>query len=494
MAQSIEALTDFLDADDLLDLDDDTDSDSDSSTTFTPAVYSRRVLLRNNQQVSEERIVAFNKTLEVEREFLEQAQAEILKDFFESKDKRSESDRRMTSSTQEATQDQSFENEHLILLSGIQQDVQQKVDRVAQGAGFTTHKATSSTIDRIPKFADTLLADVFDVCKFPNEAEMMMLTVACGLPGVLAAGQWCKSGDVTAMGNLANRLTINASEWDGGTAWTGAVMDSMAADCNVPFSAKWAILAKACSVLRGSRGKDEAPLDFFLGLVVPLMGIVAPEHYQAMMGWQVTAPSDSDQDKTPRVVRLFTPDFSTFDNRYISTTLSVDDLVQYCMSSGYLNDTNARASVGNAHGALTMAVHPTVTAVTAATAAPLHTHPANLNITAANNATIADPLSPDSLSLATQLGMAINSTLPPAPAAPPALTTAATAATNALNYSYGTFFDPTSKFDYTFNPTEETAGLGDDGFYPAFDPTASMSVDDALNLDWSQFVNDDGSA
>jgi len=62
-----------------------------------------------------------------------------------------------------------------------------------------------------------------------------------------------------------------------------------------PFSAKWAILAKAYSVLRGSREKDEAPLDFFLGLVVPLMGIVSPENYPAMMGWQIAAPSDSDQ-------------------------------------------------------------------------------------------------------------------------------------------------------------------------------------------------------
>ncbi|KAK1045920.1 hypothetical protein LTR33_015136, partial [Friedmanniomyces endolithicus] len=74
------------------------------------------------------------------------------------------------------------------------------------------------------------------------------------------------------------------------------------------------------------------------------MGIVSPENYPAMMGWQIAAPSDSDQDKTPTVVHFFTPNFGTIENKYISTTLGVDDLVQYCMRSGYLNDSNTEAS------------------------------------------------------------------------------------------------------------------------------------------------------
>ncbi|KAK5732035.1 hypothetical protein LTR17_010871 [Elasticomyces elasticus] len=111
-----------------------------------------------------------------------------------------------------------------------------------------------------------------------------------------------------------------------------------------PFSAKWAILAKAYIILRGSREKEDAPLDHFLALAVPLMGIVPPRHYQSMMGWQLIAGSNGDQ------------------------------------------------------------------------------------------------------------------------------------------------------FNISFNPLEETVGLADGGIYDAFDPSASMSVDDMLNLDWSQFVNDDSTA
>lgn len=62
-----------------------------------------------------------------------------------------------------------------------------------------------------------------------------------------------------------------------------------------PFTAKWAILAKSYSVLRGSREKDEAPLDIFLQIAVPIIGIVPPELYQQMMGWQVLPPGDGDQ-------------------------------------------------------------------------------------------------------------------------------------------------------------------------------------------------------
>ncbi|KAK3635458.1 hypothetical protein LTR56_014742 [Elasticomyces elasticus] len=270
-----------------------------------------------------------------------------------------------------------------------------------------------------------------------------------------------------------------------------------------PFSAKWAILAKAYSILRGCREKEDAPLDHFLALAVPLMGIVPPEHYQSMMGWQLIAASDGDQDKAPKVVRFFQPDFTSFDTKYTLTTLSVDDLVEYCMGSGYLNDASTRASVGDAQGSLTMAVQPATTA-TATTAVP-----ANLNITVANNNDNDNgPMSPFSASLAHQLGLALGPGYPAPPPAPTALAApvapvapaaqvmAATINTSEdkSGYPYNGMFDPTAQFNITFNPLEETVGLADGGIYDAFDPSASMSVDDMLNLDWSQFVNDDSTA
>lgn len=62
-----------------------------------------------------------------------------------------------------------------------------------------------------------------------------------------------------------------------------------------PFSAKWAIIAKAYSVLRGSREKEDAPLDEYLNIAVPVIGVVPPDQYPQMMGWQVIAPTTGDQ-------------------------------------------------------------------------------------------------------------------------------------------------------------------------------------------------------
>ncbi|KAK3113087.1 hypothetical protein LTR53_009961 [Teratosphaeriaceae sp. CCFEE 6253] len=81
--------------------------------------------------------------------------------------------------------------------------------------------------------------------------------------------------------------------------------------------------------------------------------------------------------------------------------------------------------------------------------------------------------------------------------APPAtnvLTAATVAITNASSYPYTNLFDPTSQFNVSFNPNAAAPGLEDGGLYDAFDPAANMSVDDMLALDWTQFVNDDGTA
>lgn len=58
-----------------------------------------------------------------------------------------------------------------------------------------------------------------------------------------------------------------------------------------PFDAKWVMLAKAYSILRGSREKEEVPLDTFFALCAPIIGVVSPEQYQQVMGWQL-APAD----------------------------------------------------------------------------------------------------------------------------------------------------------------------------------------------------------
>lgn len=47
------------------------------------------------------------------------------------------------------------------------------------------------------------------------------------------------------------------------------------------------MLAKAYSILRGCREKDEVPLDDFFNICAPRIGVVPPQHYVQMMGWQL---------------------------------------------------------------------------------------------------------------------------------------------------------------------------------------------------------------
>jgi len=56
-----------------------------------------------------------------------------------------------------------------------------------------------------------------------------------------------------------------------------------------------AILAKAYSILRGNREKEDAPLDEYFHIAAPMIGVISPEEYPNMMGWQLTASSNGDQ-------------------------------------------------------------------------------------------------------------------------------------------------------------------------------------------------------
>jgi hypothetical protein len=96
-----------------------------------------------------------------------------------------------------------------------------------------------------------------------------------------------------------------------------------------PFHAKWAIVAKAYSVIRDQVGKAQAPLDQFLQLVCPVVGILAPEEYLGNMGWNMLDGHNKE------VVRTTAPNFLSFDAALLTTTMSADDLVRLCQKVGY---------------------------------------------------------------------------------------------------------------------------------------------------------------
>lgn len=54
------------------------------------------------------------------------------------------------------------------------------------------------------------------------------------------------------------------------------------------------ILAKAYSILRANRSKDEVPLDIFLRLCAPKLHVIAPGEYALVMGWSIKALQSGD--------------------------------------------------------------------------------------------------------------------------------------------------------------------------------------------------------
>lgn len=62
-----------------------------------------------------------------------------------------------------------------------------------------------------------------------------------------------------------------------------------------PFEAKWSILAKSYSILRGNRDKKEVSLDLFLELAAPWVGVIPADIYLNIMGWELGEPNEQDQ-------------------------------------------------------------------------------------------------------------------------------------------------------------------------------------------------------
>jgi Mating-type protein MAT alpha 1 HMG-box len=91
--------------------------------------------------------------------------------------------------------------------------------------------------------------------------------------------------------------------------------------------AKWAIVAKAYSNIRDRVGKEKAPLDAFLAISCPAMGILPPETYFEKMGWSISGAGCEP-------TRLFEAEAASFD---LTTYFSVEDLVIYCENLGYAN-------------------------------------------------------------------------------------------------------------------------------------------------------------
>ena len=94
-----------------------------------------------------------------------------------------------------------------------------------------------------------------------------------------------------------------------------------------PFKAKWSVLAKAYSILRDGNGKHNTPLDKFLAINGPLVGIIGPQDYLQKLGWHISVSDDG------HAVLLRTP--TDFNAQAIIQTASVNEILRHSHAEGF---------------------------------------------------------------------------------------------------------------------------------------------------------------
>ncbi|KIN07692.1 hypothetical protein OIDMADRAFT_151434 [Oidiodendron maius Zn] len=98
------------------------------------------------------------------------------------------------------------------------------------------------------------------------------------------------------------------------------------------FKPKWVIIAKAYSIIRGDIGTINAPLDEFLDLICPAIGIINVDQYLEKMKWE--AITDADGSITLRQTSV--PDYSSFEEHLVFTDMSEWDLIAIAIANGYI--------------------------------------------------------------------------------------------------------------------------------------------------------------
>ncbi len=116
---------------------------------------------------------------------------------------------------------------------------------------------------------------------------------------------------------------------------------------NDPFKAKWSILAKSYSLIRDSQGKANAPLEKFLAINGPLIGIIEPARYLEALSWEVAVDEDGQT-----VMRRYE---NSIDEQLFITNVSVNDVIRNSFCHGYYTGDISKILLAKNEAAMTMA-------------------------------------------------------------------------------------------------------------------------------------------
>ncbi|KAF2477308.1 uncharacterized protein BDR25DRAFT_339254 [Lindgomyces ingoldianus] len=101
-----------------------------------------------------------------------------------------------------------------------------------------------------------------------------------------------------------------------------------------PNKPLWTLMTKTWSIIRDQIGKKKAPLDLYFRIMCPYLGIPQPETYLEHMGWKLAA----DAEGAPCLSREYIPVPEILEAGVEATTLSVEDIINYCQSMGYAQE------------------------------------------------------------------------------------------------------------------------------------------------------------
>lgn len=115
-----------------------------------------------------------------------------------------------------------------------------------------------------------------------------------------------------------------------------------------PFKAKWAIVAKAYSTIRDLVGKNNAPLDAFLTIVTPVIGIIGIDDYLEKMNWEVAI----GEEEIVSLKQKSQPQLDSFPSNILHTDMTERDIIQLCCTRNYISAADAATLLpaGSAQG------------------------------------------------------------------------------------------------------------------------------------------------
>ena len=123
-----------------------------------------------------------------------------------------------------------------------------------------------------------------------------------------------------------------------------------------PFKGKWTILAKAYSIIRDEQGRPSSPLDKFLQITCPYIGLIAPNEYLDSLGWEIVS------DGGLKMAKRTTPPSQCHLSEMPTTSLSPANIVQLCKTVGYFQvDDSSFIDVTDSGAMVAGTTHPFAT-------------------------------------------------------------------------------------------------------------------------------------